>query len=397
MDAIFNTELQHCFRYFYDNFSREPHSYGMMGDAIPEKSDICSVAANGFMLAGMVIGVEYGYITKQNAHDICSKTLDTFLTLQRKNGFYYHFYRIDDLKRSNRCELSTIDTALFIAGALTAGAYFGGDVLNKARAIYADCDWEHFYSHDKRWFYMSEYDDGFSGYWDWYAEQLLMYFLAAGSPKGVNIAREAYYSFTRREGSYRNGQHYIYGWFGSLFIHQFSHAFIDFRGCKDAFNTDWFENSRIASLENRRFCQENIHAYKTYGANAWGLTSCLTAHGYQGCIGVEPSGDGGTLENLSDGTVAPCGALGSIVFTPQESLQALRHYYSIRQIVGKYGLTDAYNEDSNWYCDKYISIDKGITLLMFANYNKQTVWKYFTSLPEIQQAYKILEIKKENV
>lgn len=396
MHKLMLSELEHCFKYFYENFSREENSYGMMPDAIPEKRSECSVAANGFMLAAMVIGVDYNFVTRAEAETICLRTLDTMARLKHREGMLYHFYDIKTLARSRCCEASTIDTALYLAGALTAGAYFGGEVLNKAREQLDRCNFRHFYSHEKRWFYMSEYDDGFSGHWDWYSEQLLLYFLAAASGNFDEYALEAYESFTRVKDSYNGGKEYIYGWFGSLFIHQYSHAFIDFRGYVDGDGVNWFDNSVIATLENRRYCMENAYNYKTYGKNAWGLTSCLTPSGYKGAIGVAPSGNGHT-ENMSNGTVAPCGALGSVVFTPKESLAALKHFAKIPQINKEYGLTDAYNKDANWYADAYISIDKGITLLMLANYDREIVWRNFCSLPEIQRAYKILEFKKENV
>ena len=391
---LIERERRICFEYFYDNFDRAPETFGLTHDMHPTKHDDCSVAASGFMLAAMAVGVDFGYITREEGEEICIKTLETHAKLETKKGFYYHFYNMSDGKRTRRCELSIIDTALLVAGALTAGACFGGKTLELARAIYLRCDWEYFYCKEKKYFYMAEFDNGFSGYWDVYAEQLITYFLAAGSPLGKNIALEAYESFQRLKGSY-GGYEFYYGWFGSIFTHQFSHAFLDLEGKKDAFGTDWFENSKKATLANRAFCIDESDKHKGYGKNAWGLTSCLTKDGYKGHIGAPPSGNGNT-ENVSDGTVPPCGALGSLPFTPKESIAALEYYYSKPEIIGRYGLTDAYNEDIGWYSRSYISIDKGITLLMLANYEKRTVWRYFCSLPEIQNAFKTLEFIKEN-
>lgn len=393
---LLNREVKGCFDYFHKNFSRGPLTYGLMPDRLPHIHNECSVAANGFMLAAMAAGADLGYISPDEARSICEDTLSTFFRLEHDNGFFYHFYSLEDGSRSRRCELSIIDSALFFAGALTAGARFGGRTLALARELLHRCNWRYFYDPDRKMFYMGRFDErGFSGHWDCYAEQLILYFLAASSPSGQDFAREAYYAFTRHRGSY-SGEEYIYSWFGSLFTHQFSHAFLDFRGTVDANGTNWFQNSVKASLDNRRYCIANADKFPGYGADGWGLTSCITPKGYVGNIGCAPSGNGNS-EHLSEGTIAPCGALGSLPFTPRESLAALKNYYSLPQLVGEYGLRDAYNAGQDWYSDSYISIDKGITLLMAANYMQNSVWKHFCSLPEIKKAFEILEFKKENV
>ncbi len=395
MDSnLIERERRFCFDYFYDNFDKSPLTYGLTHDVYPEKHNECSVAASGFMLAAMAVGCDFGYISRAEGEEICIKTLETHARLKTEKGFYYHFYKMTDGTRSRNSELSIMDTGLFIAGALTAGAYFGGKALELARRLYAECDWEYFYCKEKKYFYMaSHYGKGFDGYWDVYAEQLILYFLAAGSPKGSAIALEAYNSFARLKGSWGDRE-FIYSWFGSLFTHQFSHAFLDFKGKKDAFGVDWFENTKLATEANRAFCLDHAHLHAGY-KEGWGLTSCETEHGYKGRIGAQPSGNGNT-ENLSDGTVPPCGALGSMPFTPEISLAALRHYYSQPRLIGKYGLVDAYNTDTGWVSDGYVGIDKGVTLLMLANYEKQTVWRTFCSLPEIQKAFEILQFEKEN-
>lgn len=381
----FQKEFDGCFRYFFENFSREPSSYGLMPDKHPDPRKICSVAANGFMLAAMAVGADFGKISTQEGALVCEKTLNTLLQLQSEQGFLYHFYRIEDNSRAYNCELSLIDTALLVAGALTAGSYFGGEVLKKAYLLYNRINWQYFYDDQRKLFHMARYDSGFSCHWDMYAEQLIVYLLAAGSnwPK----ANEAYYFFKREYASY-HGENYVYTWFGSLFVHQFSHAFADFRNKRDKNGTDWFQNSRLASLANYEYCAADT-AHKGYSALSWGLTSCATKDGYTGHIGVPPSGNGNT-EHITEGTVAPAGALGSVPFTPQQSLAALDNYYSIPQLVGEFGLYDSYNADDGWFCNHYISIDKGITLLMMANYSRQTVWNCFNNLPEIKQAFERL-------
>lgn len=393
MTDFLEVERRHCFDYFYQNFSRNENFFGMMPDRVPDIKHGCSVAANGYFLSAMVVGADFGYIDKTEAQEICRKALENYLTLESDKGFFYHFYNHDSKNRKGRSELSPIDTALLLVGALTAGSYFGGKVSELSKQLANRCDWTYFYDKERKQFYMARFDKGFSGYWDCYSEQLIMYFLAAAYGRGKEIAKEAYCNFARLKGSY--GSHkFIHGWFGSLFIHQFSHAYLDLRNVKDRFGVNWFENSVEATLANRQFCIDNSKKFQTYGENSWGITSCETSKGYFGNIGAPPSGNN-NAEHRAEGTVPPCGALGSIVFTPKESLAALKHYYSIPSLVGKYGLTDAYNLDDNWFAQDYISIDKGITLLMAANYEKQTIWNSFCSLEEIKRAYEILEFKED--
>jgi hypothetical protein len=130
--------------------------------------------------------------------------------------------------------------------------------------------------------------------------------------------------------------------------------------------------------------------------NEWGLTACDSPKGYNGRIGSAPSGRGGSTMHECDGTITPCGAIGSIVFTPNESIKAMETFYKRPALVGQYGLKDAYNAQQNWYSSKYISIDKGITALMIANYKRETVWKAFSKVSAIKRAIKVLEFSKEN-
>mgnify|MGYP001367770174 CR=1 FL=1 len=128
--------------------------------------------------------------------------------------------------------------------------------------------------------------------------------------------------------------------------------------------------------------------YKSFTIG-WGVTACDTPNGYNGLLGTPPSGNNNTVHQI-DGTLAPSGALGSIVFTPKESLWALDNYYKMPQLVGKYGLKDSFNLDLNWFATDYIGIDKGITLLMIANYKDEFIWKIFMSISYINDGLKKL-------
>ena len=137
---LLNREVKGCFDYFHKNFSRGPLTYGLMPDRLPHIHNECSVAANGFMLAAMAAGADLGYISPDEARSICEDTLSTFFRLEHDNGFFYHFYSLEDASRSRRCELSIIDSALFFAGALTAGARFGGRTHALPRELLNTCN-----------------------------------------------------------------------------------------------------------------------------------------------------------------------------------------------------------------------------------------------------------------
>ena len=384
-DTLLLNEMKSCFDYFYDNFSRSSATYGLMPDRFPDIKGVCSVAANGFMLAAMAVGADMGYVDSAEAQSICDKTLNTLLQLEQSHGFLYHFYDMANGARHKLCELSTIDTALLFCGALTAGAYFGGSTLILARQFVNRCDWGYFYDTERKMFRMSRYDTGFDVWWDCYAEQLILYVLAAAG-NGKSFAKEAYQNLRLLNGRTFSGEQFVHTWFGSLFAHQYSHAFVDFNGKLDEKGMDWFANSVKATVNDRDYCHGNPQLYPD---GIWGLTSCAVPMGYKGHIGCPPSGNNNT-EHISDGTVSPCAALGSVVFTPEISLEALATFHNYPQLFGKYGLYDSFNLVQNWFTDCYITIDKGITLLMGANYYKQTVWKSFNSLAEISDAMKLL-------
>ena len=165
---------------------------------------------------------------------------------------------------------------------------------------------------------------GFEGHWDFYAEQLMMYFLGAASPT-YPTNTDMFYDFQRREGSFGGYPAFIYSWHGSIFTYQFSHAWFDLRHLKDEKNVDWFENSIIASLSNRKYSMENNSLFKTLNKNSWGMTASDGPKGYNGHYGAIPNGYNNDA-NYVDGTVPPTGAAGSIAFTPQESIKALMNY-----------------------------------------------------------------------
>jgi hypothetical protein len=335
-----------------------------------------------------VIAAERNWASREEIYERVNGTLDTLLNhAEHVNGFFYHFLDMNTAKRVGNCEVSVIDTAIAICGALTAGEYFGGEIRRKAQQLYERVQWSWYRNPETNLFYMGYSPErGFFGSWDGYAEQFMMYFLAVASPT-YPVDPSMFYEFRRRFAAYGDSPQFVYTWFGSLFTFQFSHAWFDLRNKVDRDGFDWWENSVIASKVNRQYCIDHAATFKTFGPDSWGLTACDGPFGYSGLYGCAPSGLNND-EHRPDGTIPPAGAAGSIVFTPEESIAALRNYYeNYPKLWGKYGFVDAYNLDVNpeWYADDVIGIDKGITLLMIENYRTGLVWNVFMKNQSAQQ------------
>lgn len=383
-ELILLQEMEDSFYFFWDNANTNPDSraYGLISDRYPNSTELASIASVGFGLAGIPIAVDHGWITEEEGQERALGTLESFQDLTNYNGFYYHFMQKETGWRSGTSEVSSIDTALFIAGAITVGEYFGGEVKTLADELYARIDWTWFVDDSRHQFYMA-YNPGaispYAGHWDFYAEALLLYVLGAGAPnEDYRTGLLEYNSFTRRTASYGGGEPFISSWFGSLFTYQYSHAFIDFRDTEDAQGINWFENSVNATIANRQYAIDTSNVFTTFGENSWGMTACDGPYGYSGYYGSKPSGYTDDAHQ-NDGTIAPAGALGSVVFLPDAVMEAALYFDTIPDIRGHYGFFDAYNFDYNdgWIDDDVIGIDKGITMLMIANYFDETVWTYF--------------------
>ncbi|HUM70033.1 MAG TPA: glucoamylase family protein [Chloroflexota bacterium] len=388
-------EMKGSFDFFWEQANTDTNSagYGLIRDRYPGSEGIASIASVGFGLTAYPIGVEKGYIAYQEGYDRANKTLDTLLAMERMEGFYYHFVDMKTGKRAWQSEVSSIDTAILLMGVLTAGEYFGGEVASKASQLYDEVNWPWFVDESRNMFYMAyRPEKGFEGHWDFYAEQLMLYVLAAGS--GTYPTDETpYYTFTRHHARFGEGQPFIHSWFGSIFTYQFSHAWIDFREYRDKEGVNWFDNSVEASLAQVNFATAMQDKYNTLGTDAWGLTASDGPNGYNGLYGAPPSGFDNRAHVIDD-TIPPAGAIGSIIFVPQQAEQAMLNYYSIEQLKGEYGFLDAYNLSENWYAQDVIGIDKGISLLMLANYENNLVHQIMMQNERILNGLNRLQITK---
>lgn len=360
----------------------------------------CSVAAVGFGLTALCIGDSRGWISREQAYERVLNTLRTFRDkIHNEHGFFYHFLDMRTGSRAWNSEVSSIDTALFLAGALFAGEYFKGtEVEVLARDIYDRVDWPWMMNGRKIICMGWTPERGFLPYyWDSYNEAMILYALAIGSTAHP-IDAAAWNEWTRPKDIY-GGYELIYCCTGSIFTYQYSHAWIDFRNLtENETGINYYANSVNGVKANRQFCIDNADKYKTYGENSWGLTACIGPGGYKG-YGAKPG------EALNDGTIAPCGMAGSIVFDWQNSSSGLKYLYDNYRsfLYGKYGFKDAFNVDKRWWAEEYLAIDVGITVIMLENYKTGLVWSKFMQSEPIKRwvglCFKVSKIpeKKEAI
>jgi len=415
---IMERELRGCFKFFWNEVVTDPAlpTYGLAdGDYVGLLKGIpISIEGQGFYLAAIVIGVERGWIPLDEGRERAVTVLKSIEGLKHFHGFHYHFIDpktgLRGWNDSKNVEVTNMGSATMIAGALAAGEYFGEEVKALAEELYARMDWPWFLDPERKHFYLACYPEdapqgkqvdekGFLPFhWAAYSEHILMYILAAGAPNPkFATGAEPYYKMRTNKGKYK-GEEFIYCTTGSAFTYQWTHCFVDFRHIVDRQGRNWFENSRHAAIAARQFAIDMADRVKGLGPNSWGMTASMSPTTvYSGRYGSLPAGSGNdTSRLLMDGTVAPYGSTGFIVFTPKESIEALEHMYTIPGLVGKYGLYDAYSfhtkakDDRPWVASTYLGIDKGIVALMLENYSTQLIWTLFHGNRHVQAGLKAL-------
>jgi hypothetical protein len=284
-------------------------------------------------------------------------------------------------------EISSIDTALLLAGVLTARQYFrsDSDIVRLSTKIYDRVDFQWMLNgHPTLLSHGWKPETGFlASRWGRYSEHTILSLLAAGSSTHP-IPPNAWYAWERIRTNYA-GYSYVDG--GPLFIHQYAHAWIDYRGMRERKepHIDYFANSVDATLAHRKFCIELAREFPGYSSNIWGITASDSIKGYV-------AWGGPPRDPAIDGTVVPCAAAGSSMFTPELSLAALReiHRRFGERIYGRYGFADAFNPNTGWVNPDVIGIDLGITLLGVENMRSGNVWRWFMGNPEVRRAIKLV-------
>lgn len=370
------TEVQRrAFRYFLDH--ADPRT-GLVRDRASnfggESRTAASVAATGFALAAMPVGVERGWISRAKAASYCQRSLGYLLyEAPSEHGFFYHFMDMHTGVRLWRCEVSSIDTALLLAGGLAAGQYFRGHTGALAQALLARADFGWMLTdggcapNSLTLCHGWTPEAGFLPHrWDTYAEQSILYLLALGSPTHP-IPPQCWDAVKRPVGEYAGLRTFVGG---PLFIHQYSHVFVNFRGKVDRLGLDYWQASVNATLANRRFCMDQSGRFMGYGPDCWGLSASDCTDGYH--VHGAPPGWAG-----HDGTIAPHAALASMPFTPRQCIALAKHLRRSYgdKLWGRYGFSSAFNVTRNWWSRDVLGIDIGCTLLMIENHRSGLIWK----------------------
>jgi len=389
-NAFLDEVQQSAFRYFEEQ--HYPYN-GLVRDSAPNRPGVASnapasIAGVGFALTVYPVAVERGWMSRASARELTVRTLEFFLRdAEQHKGFFYHFLNFETGERVGHSELSPIDTALFLAGALFAAEYYDDPkIRDLVQKIYERVDFPWMLNKGKTFALAWSPETGFNkARWDHFDESLLLYVLAIGSPTHP-IPAESWREILRPVGSYQN---YRLIQMPPLFTHQYPHIWLDLRGQNDGL-ADYFENSVNASRANRAFCIDQASKFAGYGPNLWGLSASDGPSGYR-AYGAPP---GWTV--LHDGTVAPTACGSSIVFTPQESiacLENIRTYYS-DAMWGPYGFSDAMNVGKQWFSDKVLAIDQGPLLLMIENYRTGLIWKFMARSASVQKAFEKIGFQK---
>ncbi|MGQ0751769.1 MAG: glucoamylase family protein [Betaproteobacteria bacterium] len=415
---------ERTFRYFWD--TADP-STGLVPDRYPTPS-FSSIAAVGFALTAYPIGVERGYITREQARERVLKTVRFFRDARQGSaaagtaGYNGFFYRYLDMKTGHRVgdiELSTVDTALLLGGMLFCQSYFDrhdaqeAEIRQVVEDLYGRVNWRwaqvrgaaisHGWTPEGSFL---EYD------WRGYNEAMLVYLLALGSPTH-GVAAASWNEWTR---DYDKLWGALYGQthlrFESHFGHQYSHVWVDFRGIADQamrkLGIDYFENSRRATYAQRAYAIANPMRWAGYGENVWGLT----ASDGSADVEAEYAGEkrrfrtyyarGVGPDPVDDGTIAPTAAAASLPFAPEIVIPAIEemHRRYGEHIYGQYGFYDAFNPSFDydvplrhgqripgfgWVDNDYLGIDQGPIVAMIENHRSDLVWRTTRKNPHIKR------------
>jgi hypothetical protein len=410
--AFLDTLERKSFDFFWE---RSDSATGLTPDRWPTPSFV-SVGAVGFALTAYPIGAERGYVTRAQAAARTLATLRFFWqapqdTARSRNtgyrGFFYHFLDPKTGARWETVELSTIDTGLFLAGALFCQSYFDRDapaeieIRALAESLYARADWDWVQPRPPAIGHGWSPEEGFIPYaWRGYNEAMVLQILPLGSPThpAPSSTWQAWTS-TYRWGTFNGYEHVG---FAALFGHQYSHVWVDFRGIQDstmrAHGMDYFENSRRAALAQLEYAKANPQHFAAT-ASGWGPVGVRRPAGRH-ARDRRPtrtfrtySARGASFTNVEDvGTVAPTALGGSIPFAPDETIAALR---AIREtygpvVFGRYGFIDALNPTLQvpasvhhghvvpgigWFDTDYLGIDQGPIVAMIENHRSELVWR----------------------
>jgi hypothetical protein len=377
-DDQFVDEIERAiFLYFWEQASS---TTGLVKDrafaAGNDTRTLSSIAATGFGLTALCVADQRGYMASADVIARVQATLNFLLNqMPNQNGFFYHFVDMNTGQRAGNSEVSSIDSTILMCGILTCRQHFQDQqIVNMATQLYQQVNWPWMLNGGSTFSLGWTPENGFlAGRWDTYSELMMLYLLAIGAT--VNpIPASAWQAFSRPSLTYQ-GLTYITNTSAPLFIHQYSHAWFDFRNKQDAY-ANYFNNSITATQAHKLFCVSLANQFSDYSSKLWGITSSDSANAYVEWGGPPAMGP-------IDGSIVPCAAGGSIPFLSSDCIAVLRNIQSeFPKAWQRYGFVDAFNPLSGWYDTDVIGIDLGIMMLMAENQRTGFVWDTFMKNPE---------------
>jgi len=390
------------FRYFWEfahpvsNLSRERSN-----EAYNYGNEVVTTGGTGFGVMSVIVATERKWITRDTAAKFLLKMVNFLLKANSYHGVFPHWLdgttgkTIPFSRKDDGADL--VESSYLFEGLLCARQYFTGDnrtereLRNRIGWMWNDIEWNWFTKGGEEVLY-----------WHWspnngwamnfpvrgFNECMIMYVLAAsGSNEKYSVDPNVYHRGWAQSNFFKNGKEFYgiklplgFDYGGPLFFSHYSFLGLDPRGLKDRY-ADYWEQNRNHTLINREHCVRNPNKFKGYGENCWGLTASDTYNGYDA---YSPTND--------KGTITPTAALSAFPYTPEYSMQALKHfYYDLGdKIWSEYGFVDAFNETQNWYAKSHLAIDQGPIIVMIENYRTGLLWKLFMSSPEIKNGLKKL-------
>ena len=405
--ALMDTVQRQTFRYFWDfahpvsGMARE-RSNGSFGYG----DEVVTTGGTGFGVMAIVVATERQWISRDTAARHLLRMVNFLLKADHYHGIFPHWLdgatgkTIPFSRKDDGADL--VESAFLFQGLLTARQYFTAnnpverELRNRINWLWNGAEWNW---HTRGgmdllyWHWSPNHDWSMNFELRGWNETLITYVLAASS-KDYAIPASVYHKCFAESNHFKNGKSFYgyplalgFDYGGPLFFAHYSFLGLDPRGLKDRY-ADYWELNRNHTLINREHCVRNPNTFKGYGPDCWGLTASDNHEGYNA---HSPDND--------LGVISPTAALSSMPYTPEYSMQAMRHFYEQLgpKIWGPYGFRDAFNETRNWYAESYLAIDQGPIVVMIENYRSGLIWKLFMSCPEIQAGLKKLDFKSPHL
>jgi hypothetical protein len=367
--------------------------------------DACAIGGTGFGIMSTIVAVERGWVKRDSAVNRLIQIADFLINADCYHGIYPHFMngRTGKTIKFDRLDdgADIVETSYLLMGFLCAREYFNKDIprekylCKRINQMWNDANWNwHTNGENKLYWHWSPNNDFDMNFpvtgWN---ECLITYIISASSPRH-SISKETYNKTWVGSGGFKNGKSYYgitlplgnYDMGGPLFFEQYTFLGIDPNGLVDSLGINYQEQTRNHTLINRAYCIENPKKYAGYGKNCWGLTA---GDSFKGYVAHCPQEDFGVIQ--------PTAALSSFPYTPEYSMQVLKHlYYDLGdKIWSEYGFVDGFSESHNWYAKSHLAIDQGPIVVMIENYRSGLLWKLFMQIPDIQNGLKKLGFKSK--